>query len=105
MNVCNLGKGDIEELDKIVKTRLRKQGFHGKQTSCERLNGSREDGGQGLKSCKEVYDETKVRVACYIATSNNEWFKVSWRNEYKRPNIAENSRRRSNEKCECASRI
>ena len=31
---------------------------------------------------KEVYDETKVRVACYMATSNNEWIKVSWRNEY-----------------------
>ena len=25
---------------------------------------------------------TKVRVACYMATSNNEWIKVSWRNEY-----------------------
>ena len=29
MNVCNLRKGDIKELDKIVKTTLRKQGFHG----------------------------------------------------------------------------
>ena len=42
----------------------------------------REDGGRGLKSFKEVYDETKVTVACYMATSNNEWIKVSWRNEY-----------------------
>ena len=33
MNVCNLGKGDIEELDKIVKTTLRKQGFHGRQVT------------------------------------------------------------------------
>ena len=41
-----------------------------------------EDGGRGLKSSKEVYDETKVRVACYMATSNNEWIKVSWKNEY-----------------------
>ena len=41
----------------------------------------RDDGGRGLKSFKEVYDETKVRVACYIATSNNEWIKVAWRNE------------------------
>ena len=30
MNVCSLRKGDIEELDKIVKTELRKEGFHGK---------------------------------------------------------------------------
>ena len=35
-----------------------------------------------MKSFKEVYDETKVRVACYVATSNNEWIKVAWRNEY-----------------------
>ena len=82
MNVCNLGKGDIEELDKIVKTTFRKQGFHGKQASDERLYGRREDGGRGLKSFKEVYDETKVRVACYMATSNNEWIKISWGNEY-----------------------
>ena len=82
MNVCNLRKGDIEELDKIVKTTPRKQGFHGKQASDERLYGRREDGGRGLKSFKEVYDETKVREACYMATSNNEWINVSWRNEY-----------------------
>ena len=42
MNVCNLGKGDIEELHKIVKTTLRKQGFHGKQASDERLYGRSE---------------------------------------------------------------
>ena len=82
MNICNLGKGDIEELDKIVKTTLRKQGFHGKQASDERLYGRREEGGRGLKSFTEVYDETKVRVACYMVTSNNDWIKVSWRNEY-----------------------
>ena len=67
------------KLDKIVKTTLRKQGFHGKQASDERLYERREDGGRGLKSFKEVYDETKVRVTCYVATSNNEWSKVSWR--------------------------
>ena len=82
MNVCNFRKGDLEELDKIVKTALRKQGFHGKQASDERLYEKRDDGARGLKSFKEVYDVTKVRVACYIATSNNEWIKVAWRNEY-----------------------
>ena len=82
MNVCNLRKGDIEELDMIVKTALRKEAFHEKQASDERLYAKREDGGSGLKSFKEVYDETKVRLACYMATSNNEWIKVSWRNEY-----------------------
>ena len=46
----------------------------------------REDGRRGLKSFK-VYDETKVRVACYMATPNNEWIKVSWRNEYMKEQI------------------
>ena len=72
MNVFNLGKGEIEELDKIVKTTLRKQDFHGKQASDERLYGRREDGGRGLRSFMEVYYGTKVRVACCMATSNNE---------------------------------
>ncbi|CAB4045676.1 Hypothetical predicted protein, partial [Paramuricea clavata] len=79
---CRVVPEILEELDKIVKTALRKQGFHGKQASDERLYEKRDDGGRGLKSFKEVYDETKVRVACYMATSNNEWIKVSWRNEY-----------------------
>jgi hypothetical protein len=49
-------KGDLEELDKIVKTALRKQGFHGKQASDERWYEKRDEGGRGLKSFKEVYD-------------------------------------------------
>ena len=28
-----------------------------------------------------MYDETKTRVACYMATSNNDWTKVAWKNE------------------------
>ena len=47
-----------------------------------RLYGRREDGGRGLKSFKEVYNETKVWVACYMATSKNDWIKVSRRNKY-----------------------
>ena len=47
MNVCNLGKGDLEELDKMVKTTLREKGFHGKQASDEILYAKREDGRRG----------------------------------------------------------
>ena len=43
MNVCNLSKGDINELGKIVKSVLRKEGYHGKQVSDERLYGRREE--------------------------------------------------------------
>ena len=81
MNMCNLRRGDIEELHMIVKNALRKEGLHGKQASDEGLYEKRVNSGRGLKSFKEVYDETKVRVACYMAMSNNEWIKVSWRNE------------------------
>ena len=31
MNVCNLGKGDLDELDKTMKCVLRREGFHGRQ--------------------------------------------------------------------------
>ena len=34
-----------------------------------------------MKSFKEVYDEAKTRVACYMATSTDEWIKVAWKNE------------------------
>ena len=82
MNVCNLRKGDLEQLDKSVKAILRDKGFHGRQASDERLYMKRVDGGRGLKSFKEVYDETKVRVACYMATSTNIWIKAAWEYEH-----------------------
>ena len=37
MNVCNLGKGELDELINIVKSTLRREGFHGRQSSDERL--------------------------------------------------------------------
>ena len=81
MNVCNLGKGELDELDKIVKSVLRREGFHGRQSSDERLCSKRKEGGRGLKSFKEVYDEMKKRVACYMITAINEWIMVAWKNE------------------------
>ena len=35
----------------------------------------REDGGRGLKSMRDVYKETRLRVTCYKST--NEWIKVA----------------------------
>ena len=37
-----------------------------------------------MKSFKEVYDETRMRVACYMATSTNEWIAAAWRNEIRK---------------------
>ena len=81
MNVCNLRKSELDELNNIVKSTLKRKGFHGQQSNNERLFTNRREGGQGLKSFKEVYDETKTKVACYMATSTDEWIKVAWKNE------------------------
>ena len=61
----------------------------------------RKNGGRGLKSFKEVYDETKTRVACYMATSSNEWIRTAWKNEIYKEQIsikraAENAMRKVN---------
>ena len=56
MNVCNLGKGDLVKLDMTVKSVLWREGYHGRQSSNERLYSKRNEGGIGLKSFKEVYD-------------------------------------------------
>ena len=62
MNVRNLGKGDSDELDKIMKSVLWREGFHGRQSNDERLYSKRKESGRGLKSFKEVYHETKSKV-------------------------------------------
>ena len=85
---CNLGKGELDELDMIVKSVLRREGFHGRQSSDEILYLKRSEGGRGLKSFKEVYDETKTRVACYMAAATNEWIRVAWRNESRKEEIS-----------------
>ena len=70
MNVCNLSKGDINELDKIVKSVLRNEAYHGKQASDERLYGRREEAGRGLKSSREVYDETESKSSMLYGNNN-----------------------------------
>ena len=37
MNVCNLGKHDLDELDTTEKSALRREGFHGRQSSDKTL--------------------------------------------------------------------
>ena len=48
----------------------------GKQGSDERLYLKREDGGRGIK-----YQETRLRVACYMACLTNSWIRAAWRRE------------------------
>ena len=88
MNVCNLGKGDLEELDMIVKSVLRRNGFYRRQSSDERVYLKRNESDRGLKCFKKVYDETKTRVACYMASATNKWIRVAWRNESQKEQIS-----------------
>ena len=80
-NVCVIRKGELEELDKMVKDVLQERKFHGRQASDERLYMRPEEGGIGLMSFKDVYARTKVRVACYMAASTDKWIKAAWANE------------------------
>ena len=52
-----------------------------KQSSNERLYLRREDNGRGIKSLKDIYKETRLRIACYMVCSENKWISAAWRKE------------------------
>ena len=81
MNVCKMTKGELNELDQIVKRELKKNDMLGRQASDERLYLKRDQGGRGLKSMRDVYAETRTRVACYMCKSNNKWIQAAWHRE------------------------
>ena len=84
MNVCTFTKQKLDELDKVIKKILRDNNMHGRQASDERLYMRRENGGRGLKSMKDLYEETKVRVACYMTHLDIAWIKTAWRRKFKK---------------------
>ena len=81
MNVCQFNKGELMELNQVVERELRSRNMLGRQGSDERLHIKREDGGRGLKSMRDVYKETRLRITCYMAKSTNEWIKVTRKRE------------------------
>ena len=56
----------LKELNQVIKCELRSKNMLGKQSSDERLHLRREDSGRGIKSLKNIYKETRLRVACYV---------------------------------------
>ena len=84
MNVCKFSQRIFEQLDKIVKKVLRDKGMHGRLTSDERLYLPCSMGGRGLKSFRDVYRETKVRVASYMVCSGSEWINTAWQREVRK---------------------
>ena len=81
MNVCKFSNGELKELDQVIKREMRSSNILGKQRSDERLYLKREDGGHGIKSMRDVYQETRLRVPCYMACSTNRWIRAAWRRE------------------------
>ena len=87
MNVCKFTSGELNELDQVIKCELRSKKMLGKQASDERLYLKRKDGGRKIKSLRDTYRETGVRVACCMACSENRWISAAWRREkYKEEN-------------------
>ena len=81
MNVCKFSKAELHELDLVVKRELRKCNMLGRQSSDERLYLKRDVGGLGLKSLRDVFVVTRLRVACYMVKSSNKWIKAAWKSE------------------------
>ena len=82
MNVCQFTQKELYDFDMLVKNILCKRGMLGRQASDERLYLKRQDGGRGLKSLRQVYKETKVRVATYMVCSTSRWIRIAWKREY-----------------------
>ena len=73
MNIYRLNVGELKKLDQRIKRELQEKNMLGKQASDERLYLKREKGRRGLKSLRDTYKETRLRVACYMAKSTNRW--------------------------------
>ena len=81
MNVCKFTVAELKELDQIIKKELQVKNMLGRKASDERLYLKRERGGRGLKSLRDTYRETRLRVACYMAKSTKRWIREAWRRE------------------------
>ena len=69
MNICKFSNGELNQLYQVIKKELRAKNMLSRQVSDERLYLIWEAGGRGLKSMKDVYKETSLRVVCYMLKS------------------------------------
>ena len=49
----------------------------GRQSSDEKLYLKRDVSGRGLKSLRNVFVETRLRVACYMVKTSSTWIKAA----------------------------
>ena len=67
LNICRFNVGELKELDQTIKRELREKNMLGKQASNERMYLRREKDRRGLKTLRDMYKETRLCVACYMA--------------------------------------
>ena len=73
MNICKFNVSELKELDQTIKRELRGQNMLGKQTSNEQFYLKREKGGRELKLLRDTFQETRLRVACYMYKLTSRW--------------------------------
>ena len=73
MEICKFSYGELNKFDQIVKGELRAKNMLRRQGN--------EKGGTGLTSLKEVYEETALRVVCYMNKFINRWIQAASRRE------------------------
>ena len=71
MNVCDFNQKQSDDLERLLKKALRDKRVHSGQASDDRLYLKVEDGGTGLKSMKDAQENTKRRIASYMAYQNS----------------------------------
>ena len=80
-NVSKFTKAELNELDVVVNRELRECNTLGRPSSDEKPYLKRDVGGRGFKSLRDVFVETRLRVAYYMVKSSNKWIKAAWKRE------------------------
>ena len=73
MKICKFSYRELNKFDQIVKGELRAKNMLRRQGN--------EKGGTGLTSLKDVYEETALRVVCYMNKFINRWIQAASRRE------------------------
>ena len=79
INFCKFKNGELKELDQVLRGKMRAVNILGNK---EVTRDCTSRGGHGIKSMRHVYQETKLRVPCYMAFSTNDGIKAAtWRSK------------------------
>ena len=68
--ILNWNKTELVKLDRKMRRVLTKAGFHHPKSNTHRLHMSREDGGRGVKSLWNTYEEECAKIATYLKANH-----------------------------------